>query len=88
LNGSATATNGGELNWSTSNYLTYNRSFNNIHSISATAGADYQQSSYDYVLASATNFPGNALKKYLLVQTKLMLHHLLHLGAWYLTMVV
>jgi len=63
LNGSATATNGGELNWSTSNYLTYNRSFNNIHSISATAGADYQQSSYDYVLASATNFPGNAIKK-------------------------
>jgi hypothetical protein len=87
LNGSATATNGGELNWSTSNYLTYNRSFNNIHSISATAGADYQQSTYDFVLASSTNLVMLS-REYRQVLTKQMQRRVVLHGAWYLTMAV
>ena len=63
VNGSGIATGGGNLNLTTSNYFTYNHSINNIHNINVTAGADYQQSSYDYVYGSATGFPGNSIKR-------------------------
>jgi len=63
VNGSGIATSGGNLNLATSNYFSYNHSINNIHNINVTAGADYQQSSYDFVYASATGFPGNSIKK-------------------------
>jgi TonB-linked SusC/RagA family outer membrane protein len=63
LNGSGTATSGGALNLSTSNYFTFNYSLKNIHNVIVTAGADYQQSAYDFVYGSATGFPGNSIKK-------------------------
>jgi TonB-dependent starch-binding outer membrane protein SusC len=62
VNGSGTETSGNEQNWTWSTFLTYTKSLGK-HNFKLLAGADYQESAYEAIDATATGFPGNAIKR-------------------------
>ncbi len=62
VSGSGTETSSTEQNWTWSSYFTYLHSFGN-HNLKFLAGADFQESSYEAIDATATGFPGNAIRR-------------------------
>jgi TonB-dependent starch-binding outer membrane protein SusC len=62
VSGSGTETASSEQNWTWSSFLTYTKSFGK-HNLKLLAGADYQESAYEAIDATATGFPGNAIKR-------------------------
>ena len=62
VNGSGTETASSEQNWTWSTFLTYTKTLGN-HNFKLLAGADYQESAYEAIDATATGFPGNAIKR-------------------------
>jgi TonB-linked SusC/RagA family outer membrane protein len=61
VGGDGTSAYSQDLNWVASNYFNYRKSISN-HNISATAGADYQQSNYESIFAESTGYPGNQVQ--------------------------
>jgi TonB-dependent starch-binding outer membrane protein SusC len=62
VNGSGTETASSEQNWTWSSFFTYTKSFGD-HNLKLLAGADYQESAYEAIDATATGFPGNAIRR-------------------------
>ena len=62
-NGSATEGQNQEVNYVFENILTYNKVFNGVHSVNLLGGFSYQESQYENILATATGFPGNDLRR-------------------------
>jgi len=63
-NGTSSATVGvnKSINWLNENTLTYNRTFNDIHSLNVLAGFTVQQNSIETVTASSGNFVNNVME--------------------------
>ncbi len=61
VGGDGTSAYSQDLNWVASNYFNYKKSIGN-HNISATLGADYQQSNYESIFAESTGYPGNQVQ--------------------------
>lgn len=69
--GFASAANGGyaSIAWqqtqsyATSNYLNYSGNFGQDHSLSGTAGMNYQYNDYNYALAAASGFPNDSFQR-------------------------
>ncbi len=61
-NGSGTEVYTQEINWLSESTLNYSKSFGK-HSINALLGATYQESVYESILANATVFPGNSIRR-------------------------
>ncbi|WP_078063268.1 SusC/RagA family TonB-linked outer membrane protein [Solirubrum puertoriconensis] len=62
-NGSATSSYRQDLNWNHTSALSYNKTIGESHSLGAQLVAEYQQSVFNEVFASATGFPGNEVKQ-------------------------
>jgi TonB-linked SusC/RagA family outer membrane protein len=54
---------GTDLNWVWKNNLTYTKTIADDHKITALAGIEYQQSTFESVFAQATVFPGNTIRR-------------------------
>lgn len=52
-----------DLNWVWKNNLTYSKTIAEDHKITALAGIEYQQSTFESVFAQATVFPGNTIRR-------------------------
>lgn len=52
-----------DLNWVWKNNLTYTKTIADNHKITALAGVEYQQSTFESVFAQATVFPGNTIRR-------------------------
>ncbi|GGI28940.1 SusC/RagA family TonB-linked outer membrane protein [Pedobacter mendelii] len=61
--GSATEGQNQEVNYIFDNTLNYAKVFGGIHSVNLLAGFSYQESNYENILASATGFPGNDIRR-------------------------
>ena len=61
--GSATEGQNQEINYIFDNTLNYNKVFNDAHSVNILAGFSYQESNYENILAAATGFPGNDIRR-------------------------
>ncbi|MBC7849167.1 MAG: SusC/RagA family TonB-linked outer membrane protein, partial [Chitinophagaceae bacterium] len=60
--GTASVANGRESFWSSENYFTYNKQFNDDHTLNATLGFSWQETRIFNISASAQNFSSDALQ--------------------------
>lgn len=63
VGGSATEGQNQEINYVFDNTLSYNKVFNQNHNVSVLGGFSYQESNYENILAAATGFPGNDIRR-------------------------
>jgi TonB-linked SusC/RagA family outer membrane protein len=61
--GSATEGQNQEVNYIFDNTLSYTKVFNQDHNVSVLGGFSYQESNYENILAAATGFPGNDIRR-------------------------
>jgi TonB-linked SusC/RagA family outer membrane protein len=62
-NGSATEVSTQDISWLTENTLNFSKRFGEKHNFNALVGATYQESNYESILANATVFPGNDIRR-------------------------
>ncbi len=61
--GSGTEGQNQEINYITENILNFSKTFNSNHTLNLTGVFSYQESNFESLLASATGFPGNDIRR-------------------------